>query len=106
LQTVIFESLDKPIEARESYAAQLEHVRALETEVANLKAWGADKERHKMEQVAGLRLEHIDAVHLRAQHAILLADQVDVRLAEDDEQVALAGVLEVVPCAGPRSCAP
>ena len=41
-------------------------------------------------------VEDIDAVHLHAQLAVLLGQQVDVRLAEDDEQVALAGVLEVV----------
>ena len=45
---------------------------------------------------AGLRLEDVDAVHLHAQLAVLLGQQVDVRLAEDDEQVALAGVLQVV----------
>ena len=44
---------------------------------------------------AGLRLEDIHAVDLHAQLAVRLGDQVDVRLAEDDEQVALAGVLEV-----------
>ena len=43
-----------------------------------------------------LRVEDVDAVDLHAQLAVLLGEQVDVRLAEDDEEVALAGVLEVV----------
>ena len=55
---------------------------------------------------AGLGFEDIHAVHFYAQLAVLLGDQLDVRLAEDDEEVALAGVLESRPCVGRRSCGP
>jgi len=48
LQTVILESLDKAIEARESYAAQLDQIRALEAEVARLKAWDAEKQNYEL----------------------------------------------------------
>lgn len=51
LQTVILESLDKAIEARESYAAQLDQIRALEAEVARLKAWDAEKQRYELKAV-------------------------------------------------------
>ncbi len=44
---------------------------------------------------AGLRLEHVDAVHLYAQLAVRSRQEVDVRLAEDDEQIALAGGFEI-----------
>ena len=37
------------------------------------------------DDLAGLRLEHIDAVDLHAQLAVLLMYQIDVRLAEDNE---------------------
>ncbi|MCY1371508.1 hypothetical protein D9M69_586580 [compost metagenome] len=42
-----------------------------------------------------MRLEHIDAIHLYADRSVGLWQQRDVRLAEDDEEIALAGVLEV-----------
>ena len=45
---------------------------------------------------AGLGFEHVHAVHLHAQLAVLFRQEGDVRLAEDDEEVALAGVLEVL----------
>ena len=44
----------------------------------------------------GLGFEDIHTVHLYAQLAVFFGDQVDVRLAEDDEQVAFAGILEVL----------
>jgi hypothetical protein len=44
---------------------------------------------------AGLWFKDIDAVDLHAQRAIHLRQERDVRLAEDDEQVTLAGILEV-----------
>src|SRR5262249_52427362 len=47
------------------------------------------------DHLAGLWLEDIHAVQLHAQLAVLLVQEGDVRLAEDDEQVTLAGVLEV-----------
>lgn len=43
---------------------------------------------------AGLWLEHINAIHLDAQ-AVAFGKERDVRLAEDHEEVAFAGVLEV-----------
>ena len=45
---------------------------------------------------AGLRVEDIHAVDLDAHLAIFGSEEGDVRLAEDDEEVALAGVLQVV----------
>ena len=51
LQTVILEALNQSIEAREAYAAQLDRIRALEAEVAELKAWGAEKERYELKKV-------------------------------------------------------
>jgi hypothetical protein len=46
LQGLILDSLSKSIEAREAYSAQLDRVRTLETEVANLKAWDAEKQKY------------------------------------------------------------
>jgi hypothetical protein len=51
LQGVILEALDKAIEAREAYAAQIDRVRTLEAEVASLKAWDAEKERYELKTV-------------------------------------------------------
>lgn len=48
LRGLILESLDKAIEARETYSAQLDKVRALETEVADLKAWGSEKQNYEL----------------------------------------------------------
>ena len=50
LQTVILESLDKAIQAREAYSAQLDQVRTLETELADLKAWGTEKENYELKR--------------------------------------------------------
>lgn len=44
---------------------------------------------------AGLGFEDIHAVHLHAQFSICLLQQVNIWLAEDDEEVALARVLQV-----------
>jgi hypothetical protein len=51
LQGVILEAMNQAIEAREAYAAQLNRIRALEAEVAELKAWGAEKERYELKKV-------------------------------------------------------
>jgi hypothetical protein len=51
LQSVVLEALDKAIEARESYAAQADRVRALEAEVAQLKAWDAEKQRYDLKPI-------------------------------------------------------
>ena len=51
LQGVVLEALEKSIEARETYAAQADRIRALEAEVADLKAWGAEKENYELKTV-------------------------------------------------------
>ena len=51
LQQVIIDALTQGIEAREAYAAQLDRVRALETEVASLKAWDAEKQDYELKRV-------------------------------------------------------
>ena len=45
---------------------------------------------------AGVGVEHVHAVDLDADLSGLRRQDVDVRLAEDDEEIALAGVLQVV----------
>jgi len=45
---------------------------------------------------AGGGVEDIDAVDFDLDLAVCGVEDVDIRLAEDDEQIALAGVLEVV----------
>jgi hypothetical protein len=51
LQGVVLDAFEKAIEAREAYGAQAERIRALETELADLKAWGAEKLRYEMKEV-------------------------------------------------------
>ncbi len=41
-------------------------------------------------------MEHVHAVDLHAQRTILLLQQIDIRLAEDHEQITLAGVLQIL----------
>jgi hypothetical protein len=48
LQGLILESLDKAIESREAYSTQLDRVKTLETEVADLKAWGSEKQKYEL----------------------------------------------------------
>jgi hypothetical protein len=48
LQSTIADALEKSIAARESYAAQLNRIHALETEVANLKAWDTEKQNYEL----------------------------------------------------------
>ena len=48
LQGLILESLDKAIESREAYSTQLDRIRALETEVTNLKDWNAEKKNYEL----------------------------------------------------------
>ena len=45
---------------------------------------------------AGVGVEHIDAVDLDLDLILLRVEDINVRLAEDDEEVAFPGVLEVV----------
>lgn len=52
LQTVVLEALDKAIEARESYTAQADRIRALEAEMAQMKAWDAEKASYELKPIA------------------------------------------------------
>jgi hypothetical protein len=51
LQVLILESLDKAIESREAYSAQLDRVRALEAEVTSLKDWNAEKQNYELKTI-------------------------------------------------------
>jgi hypothetical protein len=51
LQTAITDALEKSIDAREGYSAQLDRVHALEAEVAKLKAWDAEKQRYELKSI-------------------------------------------------------
>lgn len=51
LQQVILEALDNGIAAREAYSKQLNRITALEAEVANLKAWDAEKQKYELKTV-------------------------------------------------------
>jgi hypothetical protein len=51
LQGLILEALEKAIESREAYSAQIDHIRTLEAEMANLKAWGAEKARYQLKNI-------------------------------------------------------
>jgi len=51
LRGLILESLDKAIEARETYSTQLDRVRALEAEVASLKNWNAEKQDYELKGI-------------------------------------------------------
>jgi|SRR6185437_261559 len=51
LQGVVLDAFDKAIEAREAYLAQADRIRALETEVADLKAWDAEKQKYELKSV-------------------------------------------------------
>lgn len=51
LQQVILEALDGAISAREAYSKQLDRISALEAEVADLKAWDAEKQRYELKPV-------------------------------------------------------
>jgi hypothetical protein len=52
LQGIILEALEKGIEAREAHSAQIERVRALEAEVASLKAWDAEKKTYELKALS------------------------------------------------------
>jgi hypothetical protein len=51
LQETILRALDKGIQAREAYSAQLDRIRALEAEVADLKTWDAEKEKYELKAI-------------------------------------------------------
>jgi hypothetical protein len=51
LNGLILQALEKAIDARESQAAQLDRISALEAEVARLKAWDAEKEKYELKAI-------------------------------------------------------
>jgi hypothetical protein len=53
MQQTIMDALDNGIAAREAYTKQLDRVGALEAEVANLKAWDAEKQRYELKGIGG-----------------------------------------------------
>ena len=48
---LILDSLTKAVQATEAQATQLDEIRALKTEVTDLKAWGAEKERYELKAI-------------------------------------------------------
>jgi hypothetical protein len=50
LQSVVLETLEKAIEAREEQSEQSERIRALEAEVASLKNWDAEKQKYELKK--------------------------------------------------------
>jgi len=51
LQAVVLDAFDKAIEAREAYSAQADRISALETEVADLKAWDTEKQHYELKSI-------------------------------------------------------
>lgn len=51
LQETIMRALDSGIEARESYAKQLDAIRAPEAKVARLEAWDTEKQRYELKSL-------------------------------------------------------
>ncbi len=51
LNGLILQALEKSIEAREAESAQLDRIRALEAELASLKAWGAEKQKYELKGI-------------------------------------------------------
>jgi hypothetical protein len=51
IQETVLRALDSGIEAREAYSKQLDAIRTLETEVAGLKAWDAEKQRYELKTI-------------------------------------------------------
>jgi hypothetical protein len=71
LQGIIAEALGQVVEAREAQAAQLDRVRALEAEVAQLKAWNTEKEDYEIKSIgqgAVARILKPDARGTKAPH--------------------------------------
>ena len=46
--------------------------------------------------LASIRMEHVNAIDLHPDFAVIGRENVDVRLAENDKQIAFAGVFEVI----------
>jgi hypothetical protein len=51
LQAVVLDAFEKAIEAREAHSVQADRIRALEAEVANLKAWDAQKQQYELKPI-------------------------------------------------------
>jgi hypothetical protein len=51
MQQTILDALDSGIAARETYATQLDRIRALETKVTSLEAWDAEKQNYELKKV-------------------------------------------------------
>ena len=51
MQQMIMDALDKGVAAREAQSAQLDRISALETEIASLKAWNAEKQKYELKAV-------------------------------------------------------
>lgn len=51
LNGLILEALGKAIEARQMEAAQADQIRALNEEIARLKAWGTEKDRYELKKI-------------------------------------------------------
>jgi hypothetical protein len=51
LQTVVLDAFEKAIEAREAHTLQANRIRALETEVADFKAWDAEKQNYELKTI-------------------------------------------------------
>jgi hypothetical protein len=59
LQAVVLDAFEKAIEAREAYSVQADRIRALEAEVANLKAWDAQKEQYELKPIGQASMARI-----------------------------------------------
>lgn len=59
MMETIMRALDSGIEAREAYAKQLDSVRALEAEIASLKAWDAEKQHYELKSVGNGAVAYI-----------------------------------------------
>jgi hypothetical protein len=65
LQEVVLETIEKAIESREAYSAQTERIRALEAEVADLKAWDAEKQDYELKPAGNGSVAYMLKPHKR-----------------------------------------
>jgi hypothetical protein len=56
---MILDSLTKAVQATEAQAAQLDEIRSLKAEVANLKAWDAEKPRYELKSIGSGSVAYI-----------------------------------------------
>ncbi|MBR0722062.1 hypothetical protein JQ612_07845 [Bradyrhizobium manausense] len=59
LQGVVLDAFEKAIEAREAYSVQADRIRALETEVADLKTWDAEKQKYELKPIGQASMARI-----------------------------------------------